>query len=189
MRLAVLLQAAVLSRVDELSQEFYVKTLVGTKHGAVGREAWTIVDDADLELAKARLVNFDVVLIMEWLGHPTVQAYLDRVLGVQDPESVNKILKHTKNTHMDDMMKLNEVERQLMSRMTIYDLELYRFAQLLLVTRMRRAGFVDFEPVASWWNHTGALPDVDAMYEANLSPAGRLKSMFNSDSMANAANA
>ena len=159
------------------AQDLYVKSMVGTESKDPNDEDWKSVTEADLEKAKARrrLVNFDVILITEWMKYPEVSKYLSKSFGVSPGISFEPMAKYV---HTDQVQKynaqlqayprnLNKQGRQILLEYNTQDSKLFEFAKELSLARMRQAGFTSFVP-------PGYAKDAQApVYNPSLSPAGK----------------
>jgi len=160
----------------ECSQEFYIKSLIATPlawgntlppdHDTI---RWAEVTEAEFEKAKARLSNFDIILITEWFGKPSVHAYIDSSfeLGPGEQWPFPQRYKHGAKWKAHN---LNPAQRDRLIQMNPYDQKLYEFARSLSLERMRKAGITDFEP-----NITSV--DEFQNYNVDLSPLGARKQM------------
>ena len=124
------------------------------------------MSDADLEKAKARLANFDVILITDWLKCPEVGQYLSKAFGVSLIISFDH---DNQSPDTDFPRKLNKPERQILIDYNKQDYKLFEFAKELSLAPMHQAGFKIFVP-------PGYAKDAQTpVYDASLSPAGNLK--------------
>ena len=150
------------------AQEFYVKSLIGTESKSPADSDWKSVSDADLEKAKARLANFDVIVVTDWLKYPEMSQYLSKAFGA----SPSIPFGHENQAAVADYPReLNKPERQILIDYNKQDYKLFEFAKELSLARMHQAGFKSFVP-------PGYAKDAQTpVYNANLSPAGNLKTL------------
>ena len=150
----------------DCAQEFYVKSLIGTESKNPDDLNWESVSDADLEKAKARLANFDVILITDWLKYPETSQYLSKTFDVSPSISFDH---DNQAADADYPRKLNKPERQVLIDYNKQDYKLFEFAKELSLARMQQAGFKNFVP-------PGYAKDAQTpVYDVSLSPAGHLK--------------
>jgi len=124
-------------------QESYVKALIGTDESNPTNQDWREVTNEDFEKAKARLANFDVILITEWLDWPETELYLNSVFGVGEhlPLQHKNSAIHTSEQDSTYPAKLSSAQLNHLDSLNHHDLRLYAFAQLLAQERMDAAGF------------------------------------------------
>ena len=151
-------------------QDLYVKSLIGTPfHHSVDPDSiWTVLTEQDLEKAKARLANFDLVLITEWFDKNSTQLYLNSAFDLD----VDWPLPSEPKRGTSYPPQLDETDLAQLREWNQFDLRLYAFALSLSLKRMRSAGFVGFDP---------SFKRTPVEYVAELSHAGKMKQLGHLD--------
>ena len=153
-------------RIETCVKEFYCTVLTGAEKG---RER--TITEADFEKAKARLANFDVILITEWMAEPQVAQYLNAVFEVDQSMIVPYL---NRNHAASNKTVIQKSEDAQMVKENKFDLMLYEFACKLALERYHAKGFTSFMPagIVTQKAHVHS-----AKYNATLSHAGEKKQM------------